>query len=56
VGYLITHEKLVLAGGTAFPGGARLTCFLGTGWKAGATDLTNFSDQIFIFLSFYKGE
>jgi hypothetical protein len=26
------------------------------GWKACATDLTNFSDPIFIFLSFYKGE
>jgi hypothetical protein len=39
------HEKVVLAGGTAFPGCARLTCFLGTGWKACATDLKNFSGQ-----------
>jgi hypothetical protein len=29
---------VVLAGGTAFLGCARLTCFLGTGWKAWATD------------------
>jgi len=34
---------VVLAGSTAFPGCARLTCFLGTGWKACATDLKNFS-------------
>ena len=31
------HEKLLLAGGTAFPGCAPLTCFFGTGWKACAT-------------------
>jgi hypothetical protein len=36
------NKKLVLAGGTAFPGCARLTCFLGTGWKACATNLKNF--------------
>jgi len=39
----VKHEKLVLAGGTAFPGCARLTCFLDTGWKACATNLKNFS-------------
>jgi len=36
-------KSLVLAGGTAFPGCARLTCFLDTGWKACATELKNFS-------------
>jgi hypothetical protein len=30
---------VVLAGGTAFPGCAGLTCYFGTGWKACATDL-----------------
>ena len=40
------HEELVLAGGTAFPGCARLTCFLGTGWKACATNLKNFSRTV----------
>jgi hypothetical protein len=39
------YEKLVLTGGTAFPGCARLTCFLDTGWKACATNLKNFSEQ-----------
>jgi hypothetical protein len=29
---------VVLAGGTAFPGCARLTCYFGTGWKACATE------------------
>jgi hypothetical protein len=38
-------KSLVLAGGTAFPGCARLTCYFGTGWKACATDLKNFSGQ-----------
>jgi hypothetical protein len=35
----LKHEKLVLAGGTAFPGCARLTRFRGTGWKVCATTL-----------------
>jgi hypothetical protein len=41
-GYLahpVNYEKVVLAGGTAFPGCAGLTCYFGTGWKACATDL-----------------
>ena len=41
------HEKVVLAGGTAFPGCTGLTCYFGTGWKACATDLKNFSEQGF---------
>ena len=39
----VKPEKPVLAGGTAFPGCARLTNFLDTGWKACATNLKNFS-------------
>jgi hypothetical protein len=34
-----------VAVGTAFPGRARLTCFLNTGWKACATQVMNFSRQ-----------
>ncbi len=44
------HEKVVLSGGTAFPGCAGLTCYFGTGWKACATDLKNFSEQSFMGL------
>src|SRR3989339_1706445 len=39
IGSPVKHKKLVLTGGTAFPGCARLTCFLRTGWKAGAATL-----------------
>src|SRR5665647_1362104 len=46
----VNHEKLLLTGGTAFPGCARLTCFLDTGWKACATNLKNFSEQSFMGL------
>ena len=46
----VKPEKLVLAGGAAFPGCARLTCFLDTGWKACATDLKNFSGMSFMGL------
>jgi hypothetical protein len=35
---------VVLAGGAAFPGCARLICFFGTGWKACATDLKDCSN------------
>jgi hypothetical protein len=34
----VKPEELVLAGGTAFPGCARLTCCLETGWKACVTN------------------
>jgi hypothetical protein len=43
-------EKVVLAGGTAFPVCAALICSLGTGWKACATDLKNFSEQFLMGL------
>jgi hypothetical protein len=45
-------KKLVLAGGTAFPGCARLTCFFGTGWKACATEtkFLVFSTRLFFKL------
>jgi hypothetical protein len=42
LGLTVKHGKLGLAGGTAFPGCAELTCYFGTGWKACATDLTSF--------------
>jgi hypothetical protein len=41
----IKHENLALAGGTALPDYARLTCFLGTGRKGCATNSRNFSKQ-----------
>jgi hypothetical protein len=44
----VRPEKLVLIGGTAFPGCAQLTCFPDTGWKACATDVKNFSKQVFL--------
>jgi hypothetical protein len=45
VGPPVKAEKVVLTGGTAFPGCADLTWYFGTGWKACATDLKKFSDQ-----------
>jgi aspartyl-tRNA(Asn)/glutamyl-tRNA(Gln) amidotransferase subunit C len=36
-----------LTGGTAFSGCARLTWFLDTGWKACATKVKNFSEQVY---------
>jgi hypothetical protein len=45
LGTPVNHEKLELAGGTAFPGCARPTCFLDTGWKACVTDAKNFLEK-----------
>gem|GEM_PF-3447199 len=50
IGPPVKHEKLVLTGGTAFPGCVRLTCFLDTGWKACATNLRDFSRQLLMGL------
>jgi len=36
-------DKVVLAGGTVFPGYIGLPCYFGAGWKACATDLKDFS-------------
>jgi hypothetical protein len=42
LGLTVRHEKVVLAGGTAFLSCAEKACYLGTGWKTCATDLTSF--------------
>jgi hypothetical protein len=35
----VRHEKVVLAGGAAFPGCALITYYFSTGWKACATEI-----------------
>jgi hypothetical protein len=47
----VKHEKLVLTGGAAFPGCARLTCSLDAGWKACATNLLNFSRTVVVIFN-----